>query len=249
MLPYKTMVKKTFILLLLISLTSLVYALPQDSNNNIDFTYPILTGATPYDCGAGNCVQSTIGGYVCVPCGGSSSFNSTYDATSKDVTANRTAFLSTYNSSYYLNSNPSNFYNSTNKQPITNIFNQNLNTTNSPTFAGLTLTSTATTKGINMLGDLNYPFANKNAFGGNKMYSVDTQNFLWLADKRFNVTYSNFKKIDGTTTSTDTEMSYLFNNNWENGYNMQTNAGNVSVLNINLTGKGEYTSNGLTYAT
>lgn len=43
------------------------------------------------DCGAGNCVQSTIGGYVCVPCGSSGSINYT-NIVMLNVTINNMTF-------------------------------------------------------------------------------------------------------------------------------------------------------------
>lgn len=102
-----------------------------------------------YDCGSGNCVQSTIGGYVCVPCSGGSDtwagnytfyYNKSQIDNNLSLKTNFSSFNSTQfsysngyinilvswlNSLFYSVSNPNNYLNSTN---LSN-YNQNINTT------------------------------------------------------------------------------------------------------------------------
>jgi hypothetical protein len=94
----------TFLFLLGLLNLDLANSLPYDCSifgtcRSIPITSSSLS-CIPHDCGLGNCIQSTVGGYICVPCGvgGNSSWNE-----------------SRANNIYYpINSNPSSYCNSTN---------------------------------------------------------------------------------------------------------------------------------------
>jgi hypothetical protein len=91
------------------------------------------------------------------------------------------------------------------------------------------------------------PFAPRNAFGGNRIYLSDIHDALYQGFTRFVVTQSNFVNFGNTGPATNASIANLFNGGYET-YAVRTNAGETSVLNIELTGRGEFDANGIQYS-